>query len=178
MKKEMEKREEKRMITLVVVVAVLLILTGVLIALFLSYKNNSDIANAPQEAFQDDFSYALWTKVKAANLSDREFHDLLEELRNDRAITVDRINEMEPLRLNENGITYGVDVLGAELISVYADDWTEGYVYRSELEGSVPGSIEEALAVSGKQQSYTVYEADGVTAIGTFTPGKEKEETR
>lgn len=107
-------------------------------------------------------------------MSDSEFHSLLEELRNDGTITVDQINNMEPLRVNKNGTTYGVDVLGAELISVYADDWTKGYVYRRDLEGTVPGSIEEALALSGKQESYTVYEADGVTAIGTFTPGKEK----
>lgn len=82
---------------------------------------------------------------------------------------------------NQAGLTYGpmVGYSGEtmpDLGLVLADDGvTQGYVYRTELEGPVPSSPEEALQwqEDGRYstQVVPVYESDGITRIGTFTVG-------
>lgn len=172
----MDKEKKQMFLALFLTLIIFLGLAGLLLYYNIS---KSRVPAVPEQAYQDEFSYTLWTKVQYASLTDEEFRDLIQKLKI-MGYTADSIKNSRELRRNENGVTYGPDCFGTELISVAADDWTEGYVYRADLEGDMPKSIEEALAVSGQERVIPVYASDGVTVIGTFTSGsgkiKEEEE--
>lgn len=167
-------KEKKYMIS---ALFLLLLFCAVLAGVFLYFNIGGKFLQTeqtPEAAYQDEFAYTLWTKVKNADLTDEEFQELLYNLRK-QGLTTDSITNSGELRINKNGVTYGPDLFGAELIAAYSDDGTLGYVYRKDLEGDMPKTIEEALAVSGKGRVITVYASDGVTIIGTFTMVGEKE---
>ncbi len=91
----------------------------------------------------------------------------------------------EPLGVNENGETYGVEAEGGkipDLIAAFgrADDGTlvSGYVRASDLEQPMPTSPEEAIRMQEEYlakypngRDIPVYKSDGTTRIGTFTIG-------
>lgn len=91
--------------------------------------------------------------------------------------------------INELGLTYGsaVQAMSIEdepdLIAAVGVDGTEGYVYKSDLDGDLPETPEEAIAyqaaIDEKMAGATpgtpvvmdvipLYAADGVTVIGEF----------
>ena len=79
-----------------------------------------------------------------------------------------------PLAKNKNGETYGVDSEEArpDLIHVDADNGTQGYVRRSELEraeGPAPTSPAQAGTQTPRLIEIPVYEYDGKTVVGSFT---------
>ena len=101
--------------------------------------------------------------------------------------TVNAENNADKFAVNEYGQTYGTipdpnsvsDVLPMDvgeyyktyypdLISVYATNGKEGYVYREEF-CFVPSNPEEAVKYSqSKKEPLTVYESDGRTVVGVF----------
>lgn len=109
-------------------------------------------------------------------LKDDDLEALYYELQ-EQGYTDAEILELESLRVNKNGLTYGPDCLGADLILVTSDQGDDGYVYRDDLEFDTSFKTpEEALLwqeeiaehyING--YSITVYECDGETMIGTFT---------
>lgn len=163
-------KEKHKMLVLSLIFLCFFLIVLICFGLYFVLKHDNT-SSIPEEARQDEFAYELWNKVKDAGLTNEEFRNLLNKLRKEDGITVEVIKNTDALMVNENNITYGPDFLGAELVSVISDDGISGYVYRSDLEGSAPGSIQEALETSGKEQVLTVYESDGATVIGTFTMG-------
>lgn len=76
---------------------------------------------------------------------------------------------------NANGETYGYGIqaesIGCEpdLIAATGVDGTNGYVRGSDLEGPIPTSPEEALAMQSSEGRYIpLYESDGEKVIGEF----------
>ena len=62
---------------------------------------------------------------------------------------------------------------GPDLILVEGNDGVIGYVYTTDLMGSEPTTVVEAIEdSSGLPHDIPVYESDGTTVIGTFTVGK------
>ena len=89
---------------------------------------------------------------------------------------------------NESGETYGSSLdatpyeKGPDLIKAIGVDGTIGYVRATELEGELPKSPEEALAMQAKDKAnggreISLYKSDGKTIIGKFKiqPGRVEE---
>lgn len=83
-------------------------------------------------------------------------------------------------KTNKSGQTYGSDMnctsIGQEpdLIQAIGSDGTEGYVLSKDLNGDMPKSPEEALALQGKApqtRKIPLYDAEGKTVIGEFEIG-------
>ena len=73
------------------------------------------------------------------------------------------MSDVLPMDAEEYYKTYYPD-----LISVYASNGKEGYVYREEF-CFVPANPEEAVEYSqSEKEPLTVYESDGKTVIGVF----------
>lgn len=116
-------------------------------------------------------SDALMEKVEDAGLSNEQIDKINQELL-EGGFSEEDIKNFLPLHRNENGQTYGIDALGADLIAVTSSEGLFGYVYREELYPEQDFKTpEEAIAW---QKSHTediilpVYKSDGLTAIGTF----------
>jgi hypothetical protein len=79
---------------------------------------------------------------------------------------------------NAQGLTYGSQLYATlergepDLILATATNGKDGYVLRTDLEGPMPGSPQEALsqqaAQAGKDRVIPVYQSDGTTQIGVF----------
>lgn len=76
---------------------------------------------------------------------------------------------------NVNGETYGyaiqAETIGYEpdLIAATGTNGTDGYVRGTDLEGPIPSSPEEAIAMQSTNGRYIpLYESDGETVIGEF----------
>jgi len=81
---------------------------------------------------------------------------------------------------NSNGKTYGSASIATspdqepELILAVGVDGTEGYVFKKDLDGEKPKSVEEALAQQEKLlknpggRQIPLYKEDGQTIIGVF----------
>ncbi|MBE5953156.1 MAG: hypothetical protein E7257_03230 [Lachnospiraceae bacterium] len=116
---------------------------------------------------------AIQEKVENAELSEDDIqmiidaNGLVENFDN-----VEFINNLNELQVNENGQTYGPDILNADLIAVISDQGEEGYVYREELYDEAPKTPEEAISTNGEVIVIKVYLSDGITEIGTFTVGR------
>ena len=82
---------------------------------------------------------------------------------------------------NTHGRTYGSAFSAKslqdepDLIEVAATNGSIGYALRSDLEGPMPTSPQEALrqqaAQAGKSETIPVYQSDGTTKIGVFVIG-------
>ena len=117
-------------------------------------------------------------KVAVSGKSDREIEKMYDQLK-DEGVTDEDIQRWPGLRINEDGLTYGPERYGADLIWVESDEGLDGYVYRTELETyTIPdvSSPEEALEWQAEVErnnpdgvKLTVYKSDGKTEIGTFT---------
>lgn len=87
---------------------------------------------------------------------------------------------------NENGETYGSASLAnsldtePDLISAIGVGGTHGYVRKTDLNGEMPKTPEQALAQmrrwEGKVRQIPLYDVDGKTVIGVFNVGGEKTE--
>lgn len=120
------------------------------------------------------------SKVSETSLTNYQIMKLYFKLK-DEGITDEQIKDFEKLRTNENGMTYGLDVLGADLIKATSDQGLDGYVYREDMyfyeyymqEFQVPEDAikwqEEWRKKYPDGYSVPVYESDGETQIGTFT---------
>lgn len=114
-------------------------------------------------------SEVLYEKVKSAGYTKEELETLETNL-TEWGFSQEEIADLEELGVNENGLTYGPDVLGADLILVCMDEGGVGYVYRQDMENLAISSPEEASDCI-EEVKLTVYASDGVTEIGTFTVG-------
>ncbi len=115
---------------------------------------------------------AIQEKVKSAELSEDEIQMIINSNALDESSEdVEFINNLAELQVNENGQTYGPDILNADLIAVTSDQGEEGYVYREELYVEAPKTPEEAISSNGEVRVIKVYLSDGITEIGTFTMG-------
>lgn len=117
-------------------------------------------------------SDALQSKIKDANLNTNQINKLYNNLKQD-GFSESAIENLDILSVNEYGITFGPDALGADLIKVISDGGIEGYVYRDELypEKKIK-TPEEAIKdqidnLEGRV--IPVYKSDGKTVIGNFT---------
>lgn len=120
-------------------------------------------------------------KVSGANLDADQVEDLYYQLKEEQGLSDEEIENVQPLCTNENGLTYGPDALGADLISVTSDQGLDGYVYREDLyyyeeymeDFNTPEDAikwqEEWREKYPNGYSIPVYENDGETQIGTFT---------
>lgn len=80
--------------------------------------------------------------------------------------------------VNENGQTYGSEADATspetrpELISALTEDGIEGYVLKKDLDGELPKTPEEAIAIQNSRspggRDIPLYEFDGETIIGVF----------
>ncbi|AHF09824.1 MULTISPECIES: hypothetical protein [Dehalobacter] len=80
---------------------------------------------------------------------------------------------------NKSGQTYGSELYAKsseetpDLIAAVGEDGTEGYVLSADLNGEMPKTPEEAIAIQNKNKSKTsrkipLYAVDGKTVIGSF----------
>ncbi len=113
----------------------------------------------------------LLEKVKNTDMSQKEINSLGNALE-EWGFSDENISDLNELQTNKNGLTYGPDVLGADLIEVISNDGKLGYVYREDLEASERNNIIDAQNSSG-QFTINVYDCNGETVIGTFTIGKD-----
>lgn len=79
-----------------------------------------------------------------------------------------------PWAVNDAGQTYGVDNDrgSPDLVAVVADDGTEGYARRADLDGFTPRTPAEALEYQrtrAPSRTIDVVESDGRTVVGTMT---------
>lgn len=89
---------------------------------------------------------------------------------------------------NENGETYGSASLAnsletePDLISAIGVDGTHGYVRKTDLNGEMPKTPDQALTQmrrwEGKIRQIPLYDVDGKTVIGVFNVGNEYTEYR
>ncbi|MCB6415684.1 hypothetical protein LI221_11520 [Faecalimonas umbilicata] len=109
---------------------------------------------------------AIYAKVKDVNMTRNEIENLDNQIKRE-GFTEDNIENLNELKENENGQTYGPDMLGADLIEVEMDNGEIGYVYREELYNT-PVDLNEAM--EGKDTLVLdAYKNDGETKIGQFT---------
>ena len=113
-------------------------------------------------------SKELYDKLKNAGLSYEEMSEIQENLQG-WGFTQEEILVLGELSKNEDGLTYGPDALGADLIAVISDQGEKGYIYRSDYDAADAKTLEEAL--DGRKEAIVikVYQSDGKTQIGTFT---------
>ena len=71
------------------------------------------------------------------------------------------------MNTNEFGLTYGPDILGADLIEVVSEEGNIGYVYRKDLDAEKADTLENALDDKGNRV-LKVYDKNGKKEIGTF----------
>ncbi|MGO4548440.1 hypothetical protein AB4Z29_26990 [Paenibacillus sp. 2TAB23] len=84
---------------------------------------------------------------------------------------------------NKNGQAYGSDADATssdtrpELISAMGVDGIEGYVLKKDLDGELPKSPEEAIAIQNSRspggRDIPLYDVDGETIIGVFHIGEK-----
>lgn len=117
----------------------------------------------------------LMEKVKNANYTPEQIEELDKQLK-EQHFSEEYIEPLEELNTNSDGLTYGPDVLGADLILVVSDQGEMGYIYRSDYEQADATTLDEAIANPNREVTLTVYDKDGKTKIGTFTltDGKQK----
>ncbi|MBE9915934.1 peptidase M56 BlaR1 [Paenibacillus donghaensis] len=82
---------------------------------------------------------------------------------------------------NEHGQTYGSSAdatspeMEPELISALGVDGTAGYVLKKDLDGELPKSPEEAIAIQNSRspdgRDIPLYDVDGESVIGVFHVG-------
>ena len=121
----------------------------------------------------------LFEKTKDAGITEKEMEQVLLYLE-ETGHTADQIEDFDPLLRNEEGLTYGPDAFGSDLVLVEMENGETGYVYAEDLltEGDFVKTPEEALAWNKKvdelieKQGYVkkipVYASDGVKIIGVF----------
>lgn len=124
-------------------------------------------------------SQVLFEKTKDADITEKEMEQVLLYLE-ETGHTADQIEAFDPLLRNEDGLTYGPEAFGSDLVLVEMENGETGYVYAEDLltEGDFVKTPEEALAWNKKldklleKQGYVkkipVYESDGVKIIGVF----------
>ena len=124
-------------------------------------------------------SQILLEKTKDADITEKEMEQVLLYLE-ETGHTADQIESFDPLLRNEEGLTYGPEAFGADLILVEMENGEAGYVYKEDLltEGDFVKTPEEALAWNKKseklmeEQGYVkkipVYASDGQAIIGVF----------
>lgn len=83
---------------------------------------------------------------------------------------------------NDNGETYGPDLpemidsdSAPTLVLVKNKEGKMGYVKRGELEGLDDMSLEEARDFKGQKRNIAMYLQDGITAIGYFEVGEDRD---
>lgn len=84
---------------------------------------------------------------------------------------------------NKNGQTYGSSVYATsletepDLILATGVDGTEGYLLKKDMEGELPKTPEEAIAMQNSRspegRDIPLYDKDGETVIGVFRVGGE-----
>jgi len=84
---------------------------------------------------------------------------------------------------NKNGQTYGSSVYATspetepDLILAFGVDGTEGYLLKKDMEGELPKTPEEAIAMQNSRspegRDIPLYDKDGETVIGVFRVGGE-----
>ena len=65
------------------------------------------------------------------------------------------------------GLTYGPDILGADLIEVVSKEGNIGYIYRKDLDAEKAATLENALD-DNRNIVLKVYDKNGKKEIGTF----------
>jgi hypothetical protein len=87
------------------------------------------------------------------------------------------IERLPDYQINDNGQTYGSAMLEStkgyepDLISAIGIDESEGYVYATDLNGTVPNTPEEAIELMAHRsdsREIPLYKSDGKTIIGIF----------
>lgn len=116
----------------------------------------------------------LYEKLKDAELSREEMGEIQENLQN-WGFTSEDVLRLEGVSRNEEGLTYGPDALGADLIAVISDQGEKGYIYRSEFENSDRKILEGVSEKREEGKTLKVYQSDGKTVIGTFTLSNGKQ---
>lgn len=121
----------------------------------------------------------LFEKTKDAGITEKEMEQVLLYLE-ETGHTTDQIKDFDPLLRNEEGLTYGPEAFGSDLILVEMENGETGYVYAEDLftEGDFVKTPEEALAwnekadklreVQGYVKKVPVYASDGEKIIGVF----------
>lgn len=112
-------------------------------------------------------SQATYEKVWNVDYSQEQIEELDAQLKNQQ-FSNDDIANLNELKVNEYGQTYGPDVLGSDLVEVISNQGEIGYVYRGDLEVTEANTINEALK-NEEVCRIKVYENDGRTEKGTFT---------
>ena len=77
------------------------------------------------------------------------------------------ISNLTELNTNEFGLTYGPDILGADLIEVVSKEGNIGYIYRKDLDAEKAATLENALD-DNRNIVLKVYDKNGKKEIGTF----------
>ena len=121
----------------------------------------------------------LFEKTKDAGITEKEMEQVLLYLE-ETGHTADQIEDFDPLLRNEEGLTYGPETFGSDLILVEMENGETGYVYAEDLqtEGDLVKTPEEALAWNkkvdelikkyGYVKKIPVYASDGKKVIGVF----------
>ena len=124
-------------------------------------------------------SQVLLEKTKDADITEKDMDQVLLYLE-ETGHTADQIEAFNPLLRNEEGLTYGPEAFGADLVLVEMENGETGYIYEEDLltEGDFVKTPEEALAwnkrvdklrkVQGYVKKIPVYASDGKKIIGVF----------
>ena len=126
-------------------------------------NNNEEIKNNKDSLFM-----VLSNKVKNTNYTQEQIEVLCRQLE-EQGFSEQDICRIPELHMNDEGLIYGSEHLGADLISVKSDQGVSGYIYRSDMDQATEAnSIAEALT-NPKGTVLKVYKEDGKEEIGTFT---------
>lgn len=112
-----------------------------------------------------ELTEAIRAKCANLNVSEQE----LQEMADDAAfkhVTPEHLEKFDEIRVNEDGLTYGIGLKGVDLGLAMTDDGKMGYVYQKELYASLDDTPEEKYYKMTHTRELPVYESDGKTLIG------------
>ena len=111
-------------------------------------------------------SQVLYDKVKNSSYSQEDMVQLEQDLHK-YGFSENDISNLTELNTNEFGLTYGPDILGADLIEVVSKEGNIGYIYRKDLDAEKAATLENALD-DNRNIVLKVYDKNGKKEIGTF----------
>ena len=111
-------------------------------------------------------SQVLYDKIKNSSYSQEDMVQLEQDLHK-YGFSENDISNLTELNTNEFGLTYGPDILGADLIEVVSKEGNIGYIYRKDLDAEKAATLENALD-DNRNIVLKVYDKNGKKEIGTF----------
>lgn len=112
-----------------------------------------------------ELTETIRAKCANINVSEQELQEMADDAAS-KHITPENLKKFDEIRINEDGLTYGLGLKGVDLGLAMTDDGKMGYVYQSDLYASLDDTPEQKYYKMTHTRKLAVYESDGKTVIG------------